>query len=130
MQYGILDREIAGEKEKAMIQVIRSKKVLPRHSRTLDDDLLVVLKKSVEELDHKVLGIRAYNCIQAVGIETLGELATKTTEDVLGWKKAGKVTVKRINEALEPFDLSLDTAFAVMSCGNQSRIVDDLTKFL
>jgi DNA-directed RNA polymerase alpha subunit len=85
--------------------------LVPVKTRIMNKELEVTLGRSIEDLDFHVLGARAYNCIKAAGIENLGELAKKTTDDVLGWKNSGTITVGRINKALKPFGLSLNMEF-------------------
>ena len=53
--------------------------------------------KPIEDLD---LGIRSYNCLKRAGINTIGELAEKTEEDVMKFRNLGKKSLKEIKDKL------------------------------
>ena len=45
-------------------------------------------------------GIRSYNCLKRAGINTIGELAEKTEEDVMKFRNLGKKSLKEIKDKL------------------------------
>ena len=53
------------------------------------------------------LTVRAYNCLRQAGIRSLGELVTKTPDDLLSIRAMGRTTVRVIEEALAAQGLHL-----------------------
>jgi DNA-directed RNA polymerase subunit alpha len=58
----------------------------------------------IEELD---LGVRSYNCLKRVGVETIGDLLTKTEAELAAIPNFGKKSIEEVIEALERNGLSL-----------------------
>ncbi len=57
-----------------------------------------LLKASLEDLD---LSVRAYNCLKAAKIDTLGELVKYDTHELLKFRNFGKKSLVEIEELLE-----------------------------
>lgn len=64
------------------------------------------LNKNVAELD---LSVRASNCLQAAGIVTLRDLASKTDADMLKLRNFGKTSLKEVKDKLAGLGLALGT---------------------
>jgi DNA-directed RNA polymerase subunit alpha len=62
------------------------------------DDVLI------EELE---LGVRSYNCLKREGIQTIGDLVSKTEAELLNIPNFGKKSIDEVKEKLESRGLSL-----------------------
>ena len=62
------------------------------------DDILI------EELE---LGVRSYNCLKRVGIETIGDLVSKSENELASIPNFGKKSIDEVIETLEARGLSL-----------------------
>lgn len=58
----------------------------------------------IEELD---LGVRSYNCLKRVGVETVGDLITKSEAELAAIPNFGKKSIDEVQEALERNGLAL-----------------------
>jgi DNA-directed RNA polymerase subunit alpha len=58
----------------------------------------------IEELD---LGVRSYNCLKREGIQTVGDLISKTEAELLNIPNFGKKSIEEVVEKLEARDLAL-----------------------
>src|SRR5256885_1090663 len=58
----------------------------------------------IEELE---LGVRSYNCLKRVGIETIGDLVTKTENELAAIPNFGKKSVEEVKETLQTHGLTL-----------------------
>lgn len=63
-----------------------------------------ILDMSIEELD---LSVRSYNCLKRAGINTVGELITKTEEDMMKVRNLGKKSLEEVDEKLKSLGLGL-----------------------
>ncbi len=62
-----------------------------------------LLKTSLEDLD---LSVRAYNCLKAAKINTLGELVSHDTQELLKFRNFGKKSLVEIEELLQEKNLT------------------------
>ena len=62
------------------------------------------LAKGVEELE---LSVRAYNCLKAANIKSIGELVNKTEAEMLKYRNFGKKSLNEIKEVLAKYNLYL-----------------------
>lgn len=62
------------------------------------------LSKSVNDLE---LSVRTHNCLQNLGIRTIGDLVNHTEADLFQWKNFGKRSLNEIKEILTELGLSL-----------------------
>ncbi len=62
------------------------------------------LEKKIEELD---LSVRSYNCLKRAGINTVGELAQKTPEEMMRVRNLGRKSLKEVNQKLHEIGLDL-----------------------
>jgi DNA-directed RNA polymerase subunit alpha len=58
----------------------------------------------IEELE---LGVRSYNCLKRVGIETIGDLVTKTENELAAIPNFGKKSIEEVKETLASHGLTL-----------------------
>ena len=58
----------------------------------------------IEELE---LGVRSYNCLKRVGIETIGDLVTKTESELAAIPNFGKKSIEEVKETLAQHGLTL-----------------------
>ena len=57
----------------------------------------------IEELE---LGVRSYNCLKRVGIETIGDLVTKTESELAAIPNFGKKSIEEVRETLQAHGLT------------------------
>ena len=58
----------------------------------------------IEELE---LGVRSYNCLKRVGIETIGDLVTKSENELAAIPNFGKKSIEEVKETLSAHGLTL-----------------------
>ena len=58
----------------------------------------------IEELE---LGVRSYNCLKRVGIETIGDLVSKTEQELAAIPNFGKKSIEEVKETLATHGLRL-----------------------
>ena len=58
----------------------------------------------IEELE---LGVRSYNCLKRVGVETIGDLISKTEGELSAIPNFGKKSIEEVKENLAAHGLSL-----------------------
>jgi DNA-directed RNA polymerase subunit alpha len=58
----------------------------------------------IEELE---LGVRSYNCLKRVGIETIGDLVTKSENELAAIPNFGKKSIEEVKETLSQHGLTL-----------------------
>src|SRR5205823_7262746 len=58
----------------------------------------------IEELE---LGVRSYNCLKRVGIETIGDLVSKTEAELAAIPNFGKKSIEEVKETLGTHGLRL-----------------------
>ncbi len=58
----------------------------------------------IEELE---LGVRSYNCLKRVGIETIGDLVMKTESELAAIPNFGKKSIEEVKETLQTHGLNL-----------------------
>ncbi len=58
----------------------------------------------IEELE---LGVRSYNCLKRVGIETIGDLVMKTEQELAAIPNFGKKSIEEVKETLAAHGLTL-----------------------
>ena len=63
-----------------------------------------IFDTTVEELE---LSVRSSNCLKRAGINTVGELVSKTEDDLMKVRNLGKKSLQEIKDKLDEIDLSL-----------------------
>ncbi len=66
------------------------------------------LEKKIEELD---LSVRSYNCLKRAGINTVGELAQKTEEEMMRVRNLGRKSLKEVVQKLREIGLDLRRSY-------------------
>ena len=69
-----------------------------------DPDNTNVLMTTIEELD---LSVRSFNCLKRAGINTVGDLISKTEEDMIKVRNLGRKSLEEVVHKLEMMGLSL-----------------------
>lgn len=69
-----------------------------------DDEKEKVLEMSIDELE---LSVRSYNCLKRAGINTVEELCSKTSEDMMKVRNLGKKSLEEVLAKLKDLGLSL-----------------------
>ena len=90
----ITDENITFDDEKSREDSVVDEHIL--HMRKL-------LKTSLEDLD---LSVRAYNCLKAAKINSLGEMVRYDTHELLKFRNFGKKSLVEIEELLQDKSLS------------------------
>ena len=63
-----------------------------------------VLNKSMSQLD---LSVRARKALQLLGVQTVGDLATRTEAELMGVKNFGATSLDEVKDKLASFGLTL-----------------------
>ncbi len=69
-----------------------------------EEDREKKLEMTVEDLD---LSVRSYNCLKRAGINTVGELVSRTEEELLKVRNLGKKSFEEVERKLDELNLSL-----------------------
>lgn len=69
-----------------------------------EDELLAKLELPIGKMD---LSVRASNCLESEGIQTLGDLVGHSEDDLLKFKNFGRTSLKEIKKKLDDMHLSL-----------------------
>ena len=70
-----------------------------------DDEKEKVLEMSIDELE---LSVRSYNCLKRAGINTVEELANKTSEDMMKVRNLGRKSLEEVIAKLKELGLQLN----------------------
>ncbi len=84
----------------------------PVSSGVDSDRLRELLNQPVDIIE---LSVRASNCLKAAKIRTIGDLVSKTDEELIGYKNFGKKSLDEIKERLTELSLSLGMDVASIS---------------
>lgn len=71
---------------------------------SVDDELIRKLNMPISELD---LSVRASNCLESAKIATVGELVSRTEQDLLKVRSFGKTSLREVKKKLQDMNLSL-----------------------
>jgi DNA-directed RNA polymerase subunit alpha len=63
-----------------------------------------ILEMTIDELE---LSVRSYNCLKRAGINTVGELCNKTSEDMMKVRNLGRKSLEEVLAKLKELGLSL-----------------------
>lgn len=72
--------------------------------KSLNQENPSIFNKSIDFL---VLNVRTFNCLISSDIKTIGQLVSKTEEDLLNIRSFGKVCLAEIKEELNRYNLKL-----------------------
>ncbi len=92
--------------EEEVVQAPEATSAAPQPASTgVDSDRLrELLNQPVDIIE---LSVRASNCLKAAKIRTIGDLVSKTDEELIGYKNFGKKSLDEIKERLTELSLSL-----------------------
>jgi len=82
-------------------EVAQAIQIIPEKA---DDEKGKVLEMSIDELE---LSVRSYNCLKRAGINTVQELCSKTTDDMMKVRNLGRKSLDEVREKLADLGLSL-----------------------
>ncbi len=85
--------DLSDEAKKAEIMVEREETVKEK-----------VLEMTIEELD---LSVRSFNCLKRAGIDTVGDLTSRTEEDMIKVRNLGKKSLEEVIQKLHSLGLDL-----------------------
>jgi len=68
------------------------------------DELVAKLELPIAKMD---LSVRASNCLESEGIQTIGDLVRRTEDDLLAFKNFGRTSLKEIKKRLDDMQLTL-----------------------
>ena len=63
-----------------------------------------ILEMNIEDLD---LSVRSYNCLKRASVNTVGDLADKTEEEMMKVRNLGRKSLEEVIQKLESLGLSL-----------------------
>lgn len=66
-------------------------------------------KAEVMSIDELELSVRSYNCLKRAGINTVGELCSKTPEEMMKVRNLGRKSLEEVLDKLKELGLSLNT---------------------
>jgi len=92
------------------LQQVEKRMGIESVSEISEEELNKKLSMSIAELD---LSVRASNCLETSGIVTVGDLITKTEEQLLGIKNFGKTTLKEVKTKLSQLNLTIGMPVAI-----------------
>ena len=70
-----------------------------------DNEKEKVLEMNIDELE---LSVRSFNCLKRAGINTVEELTSKTTEDMMKVRNLGRKSLDEVLNKLKELGLSLN----------------------
>ena len=76
-------------------------------TETEDDEKEQVMSMNIDELE---LSVRSYNCLKRAGINTVEELCSKTTEDMMKVRNLGRKSLEEVLAKLKELGLSLNSS--------------------
>lgn len=95
-------KDLAPEEEMDCFQ--RKTTGLPGEDKSGDADGEICYEKAIEDLDFSV---RSYNCLKRAGINTVGDLVTKTEDDMVKVRNLGRKSLDEIKKKLMELGTSL-----------------------
>ena len=78
-------------------------------SKELDEESLRMRHLLLNKLSDLGLSVRAYNCLKAADVETLGDLVQFNKTDLLKFRNFGKKSLTELDDLLESLNLSFGT---------------------
>ena len=69
------------------------------------DEKEKVLEMNIDELE---LSVRSYNCLKRAGINTVGELCNRTSEDMMKVRNLGRKSLEEVIAKLKELNLSFN----------------------
>ncbi|MBI2506581.1 MAG: hypothetical protein HYW00_00325 [Candidatus Colwellbacteria bacterium] len=98
---------------KVEIRIEGNPEQIARFLREMAGEQIVDLAKTEENkffsfpIEELEFGVRTYNCLKRVGIETIGEVVSKTETELAAIPLFNKKSIKEVKEALAAYGLVL-----------------------
>ena len=99
-----LAAKVLSEHLKLFIDLSENAKTAEVMSEEKSDVKEKVLEMSIDELE---LSVRSFNCLKRAGINTVEELTSKTSEDMMKVRNLGRKSLEEVLEKLKELGLSL-----------------------
>ena len=99
-----LAAKVLSEHLKLFIDLSEAAIVAPVMQEKKDDEKEKVLEMSIDELE---LSVRSYNCLKRAGINTVEELCSKTSDDMMKVRNLGKKSLEEVLAKLKELGLQL-----------------------
>ena len=88
----------------AMFQISDDEPIL-EIAEDIDEESLRIRELLHRSIDEMELSVRSHNCLQAAGIETIGELVSKVESEMLKYKNFGRKSLTELGEKLDQVGL-------------------------
>ena len=99
-----LAAKVLSEHLKLFIDLSEHAKTAEVMSEEKSDEKEKVLEMSIDELE---LSVRSFNCLKRAGINTVEELTSRTSEDMMKVRNLGRKSLEEVLEKLKELGLSL-----------------------
>ena len=99
-----LAAKVLSEHLKLFIDLSENAKTAEVMIETVNDEKEKVLEMNIDELE---LSVRSYNCLKRAGINTVEELCSKTSEDMMKVRNLGRKSLEEVLAKLNELGLSL-----------------------
>ena len=99
-----LAAKVLSEHLKLFIDLSEHAKTAEVMSEEKSDEKEKVLEMSIDELE---LSVRSFNCLKRAGINTVEELTSKTSDDMMKVRNLGRKSLEEVLEKLKELGLSL-----------------------
>ena len=100
-----LAAKVLSEHLKLFIDLSENAKTAEVMIETVSDEKEKVLEMNIDELE---LSVRSYNCLKRAGINTVEELCSKTSEDMMKVRNLGRKSLEEVLAKLKELGLSLN----------------------
>ncbi len=102
-----LAAKVLSEHLKLFIDLSENAKTAEVMVETVNDEKEKVLEMNIDELE---LSVRSYNCLKRAGINTVEELISKTSEDMMKVRNLGRKSLEEVLNKLKELGLSLSSS--------------------
>jgi DNA-directed RNA polymerase subunit alpha len=99
-----LAAKVLSEHLSLFIDLSENAKQIPIMVEHEDDEKEKVLEMSIDELE---LSVRSYNCLKRAGINTVEELCSKTSDDMMKVRNLGRKSLEEVLAKLKELGLQL-----------------------
>ena len=96
-------KRVATEKELKAVRKAENSKI----SEKEDNEKEKVLEMNIDELE---LSVRSYNCLKRAGINTVEELCSRTSEDMMKVRNLGRKSLEEVLAKLKELGLQLNSS--------------------
>lgn len=100
-----LAAKVLSEHLKLFVDLSEDTKNIEVISEKEDDEKNKVLEMNIDELE---LSVRSYNCLKRAGINTVQELCSKTSDDMMKVRNLGRKSLEEVLAKLKDLGLSLN----------------------